>query len=69
MIHIEIDNSNEGIEMFFDSSGIDELIRYLMLIREKNDHIHLIVGNELSEGVRTAGDKLVKHAKLIYEEE
>lgn len=66
MIKAELVTGNEGIEILLDSSGIDELIDYLKSIREENDHMHLIVGNELSEEPSEEGYATIKHIKLIY---
>jgi hypothetical protein len=59
MIKFETDSNGEGVEIIFDSNGIDEFIAYLQSIKKENDHLHLLVGNELSE-------EKVKHVKIVY---
>ncbi len=49
MIKFERASNGEGVEIIFDSNGIDEFISYLQSIKKENDHMHLLVGNELSE--------------------
>ncbi len=48
MIKFETDSNGEGVEIIFDSNGMDEFISYLQSIRKENDSMHLLVGNELS---------------------
>jgi hypothetical protein len=67
MIKFETDSNGEGVEIIFDSNGMDEFISYLQTIRKENDHMHLIVGNELSEEkVSDNANTNVKHVKLVY---
>jgi hypothetical protein len=66
MIKIEIDESKKGIEIILNSEGIEELIGYLQYIRNKNEHIHLTAGNELSEEKSLNGNEIISHLKLVY---
>ena len=66
MIAIELDEEREGIEIFVDEQGIDEMQRYLQFIRAKKDHMHLLAGGELSEILVNSQNERIKHAKLIY---
>lgn len=66
MITFEIDSSNEGIELYIDANGINDLIRYLNFIKNNDDSYHLLIGNELDDQLYQVDNKLVKHVKLIY---
>jgi hypothetical protein len=66
MITFEIDSSKEGVEIYLDANGVDELIRYLNFIKNNQDHCHLVVGNELEDKLNQDDNKIVKHVKLIY---
>jgi 16S rRNA G527 N7-methylase RsmG len=68
MISFEIDESKEGIEVYLDEKGIEELISYLNYIKKENEHMHLTGGNELNENILREGNKIIKHVKLIYSE-
>jgi hypothetical protein len=65
MIKFETDSNGEGVEIIFDSDGIDEFISYLQSIRSANDSMHLLAGNELSqEKVNDKENIDVKHVKI-----
>jgi hypothetical protein len=65
MIKFETDSSGEGVEIIFDSSGIDEFISYLQDIKKEHNHMHLLVGNELSEEKVSDKENIdVKHVKI-----
>jgi hypothetical protein len=65
MIKFETDSSGEGVEIIFDSNGIDEFISYLQDIKREYNHMHLIVGNELSEEKVNDKENIdVKHVKI-----
>lgn len=67
MIKFETDSHGEGVEIIFDSNGVDEFISYLQYIRKENDSMHLMVGNELSEEkVSDKANTNVKHVKIVY---
>ena len=66
MIAIEVDGSGEGVEMYLDKSGLDELIGYLQFIKSSEDHIHLVAGTELNEELVNPNNGRIKHAKLVY---
>jgi hypothetical protein len=67
MIKFETDSNGEGVEIIFDSNGMDEFISYLQYIRKENDSMHLLAGNELSvEKVSDNANTNVKHVKLVY---
>ena len=66
MINFELDNTKEGINIFVNKEGVEELIRYLNYIKEKEDHIHLLVGNDLSSEVIQEGSFLVKQVKIVF---
>ena len=67
MIKFETDSNGEGVEIIFDSIGIDEFISYLQSIKKENDHLHLLVGNELSEEKVSDNENTnVKHVKIVY---
>jgi 16S rRNA G527 N7-methylase RsmG len=66
MIKFEIDKSKKGIEVLLDSEGIDELINYLNFIKDNNESIHLIAGNELSEENSQNKNDIIAHVKIIY---
>jgi hypothetical protein len=67
MIKFETDSNGEGVEIIFDSNGIDEFIAYLQSIKKENDHLHLLVGNELSEEKVSDNENTnVKHVKIVY---
>jgi hypothetical protein len=65
MIKFETDSNGEGVEIIFDSDGIDEFISYLQSIKKEHDHMHLLVGNELSEEKVSDKENIdVKHVKI-----
>ena len=65
MIKFETDSNREGVEIIFDSNGIDEFISYLQSIKKENDHMHLLVGNELNEEKVSDHENInVKHVKI-----
>ena len=65
MIKFETDSNGEGVEIIFDSDGIDEFISYLQSIKKELDYMHLLVGNELSqEKVNDKENIDVKHVKI-----
>lgn len=66
MIKFEIDKSKEGIEVFLDADGVDELINYLKFIKNNQESFHLLAGNELNECKNQNENVLIKHVKLIY---
>ena len=67
MIKFETDSNGEGVEIIFDSNGMDEFISYLQSIRKQNDSMHLLAGNELSEEkVSDQANTNVKHVKIVY---
>lgn len=66
MIAFELDSSKEGIEIFLDENGVEELINYLSYIKKNNDHYHLLVDNELDNKLNHGINTLIKHVKLIY---
>jgi len=66
MIKAEFEPGNQGIEILFDSEGVDELINYLISIRDQKDSMHLLVGNELNDDPSEMGYSNVKHIKIIY---
>jgi hypothetical protein len=63
MLTFELDN-NEGIEIYLDEEGIDDLIRYLTFIKKGQDHYHLKAGNELDEKPVNENNTLVKHVMI-----
>ena len=70
MIKFETDSNGEGVEIIFDSDGIDEFISYLQSIRSANDSMHLLVGNELSEEKVNDKENIdVKHVKITCSNE
>ena len=66
MINFELDNTKEGLSIYLNKEGVDELIGYLNYIKEKEDHIHLIIGNELSENIIDQNNSLIRHVKIGY---
>jgi hypothetical protein len=67
MIKFETDSNGEGVEIIFDSNGMDEFISYLQYIRKENDSMHLLAGNELSvEKLSDKSNTNVKHVKIVY---
>jgi hypothetical protein len=40
MIKFETDSNGEGVEIIFDSNGIDEFISYIQSIRNAKDSMH-----------------------------
>ncbi len=66
MIKFECDCLREDMILYVDENGIEEMIGYLKFIQSDQNHMHLIVGNELSEGESQEGYKLMKHVKMIY---
>ncbi|MEZ4771630.1 MAG: hypothetical protein R3D00_00525 [Bacteroidia bacterium] len=66
MIKFEIDNSKEGVEILLDSLGVDELINYLHFIKNNQESIHLIAGNELNEEMSQNEKEIIRHVKLVY---
>jgi hypothetical protein len=70
MIKFETDSNGEGVEIIFDSNGIDEFISYLQSIRSVNDSMHLLAGNELSEEKVNDKENIdVKHVKITCSNE
>lgn len=68
MIKFEINNSKEGVEILLDFMGVDELINYLHFIKNNQESIHLVAGNELNEDASQNENEIIKHVKLIYVE-
>jgi hypothetical protein len=66
MIQFEIEKDKQSVEVYLNSAGIDELIRYLNFIKENQGHYHLIIGNELSESLINTNNVIVKHVNLIF---
>ena len=68
---INYKNNPEGIEIYFDDEGVDELIDYLSSLKSEKDHMHLIAGNELTEEsqieIKNKNAVVVKHVRLQYE--
>ena len=70
MRKFETDSNGEGVEIIFDSNGIDEFISYLQSIRNANDNMHLLAGNELSEEKVNDKENIdVKHVKITCSNE
>jgi len=66
MIKIEIDSSNEGVQLLLDNEGVDEMINYLHFIKNNHESIHLVGGNELDEETSQNGNKIIKHVKIVH---
>lgn len=66
MITFELDQTQEGIELFLDSAGVDELINYLTYIKLNEEDMHLTIGNELSTDIMHDGNSLIKHVKMLF---
>lgn len=60
----------EQIEILFDEQGVEDLILYLQSLKQGQDHMHLLVGNELdSYEVLPERDDIicsVKHVRLEF---
>ena len=69
MITIEMDKASDAVDIILDAQGVDEMITYLNFIKDKKDHMHLCVGNELGDSSITKGSELVKFVTLIYSDE
>lgn len=65
MIQFEIDNSLKSLEIYLDTRGVEELITYLNFIKDKHEHMHLIVGNELTGEKQNDCNISIDHVKLI----
>jgi hypothetical protein len=66
MINFELDGSRESVSIFVDNDGVEELINYLQYIKAKDDHMHLVVGNELTEEILEIGNSLIKQVKIVF---
>lgn len=66
MIQFEIDALSKGVELLLDSEGVDELVQYLEEIRRDRDHVHLIIGHELSSGPSESGLSIAQHVKIVF---
>ena len=64
MINFELDTTKESLSIYVNREGVDELIRYLQFIKDEDDHIHLVIGNELSNEIFEDGNSLIKHVKI-----
>ena len=49
MITIQSHIENTSITIFFDKEGIDEMIEFLNFIKNKDESLHLTIGNELEK--------------------
>jgi hypothetical protein len=66
MIKFEMENNKEGVEILLDSLGVEELINYLHFIKNNQESIHLVAGNELNEDASQNNNEIIKHVKLVY---
>ncbi|WP_417520299.1 hypothetical protein [Marinobacter sp.] len=66
MISVELDESNEGLEIYLDAEGVDELISYLTYVKANKESFHLTAGNELQENLANESNRGIKHAKLVF---
>lgn len=69
MISFELDNTREGLNIYLNKEGIDELIKCLIYIGKEKDHMHLLAGNELSEKSIDQNSSLIKYVKIGYLDE
>lgn len=60
----------EQIEILFDEKGLEDLILYLQSLKQTQDHMHLLIGNELDNyEVLPERDNIicsVKHVRLEF---
>jgi len=43
-----------------------DLLEYLSFIKNNQDHIHLLIGNELDSQPNPDNNRIVKHVKITY---
>jgi hypothetical protein len=60
MISLELDSTKESLTINVDNQGVGELIGYLEFVRKANDHIHLVIGIDLSDEVFEPGSTSIK---------
>jgi hypothetical protein len=65
MLTIQSDLKTPSIEIYMDTSGIDEFIEYLNFIKNRDISYHLNSGNELDEEPFNEKIFVVHHLKLI----
>jgi hypothetical protein len=59
-------DATEQLEIIVDNKGIDDLIKYLKFIKEKNDHIHLLIDTELDNySIPKGRENIVSCAKKV----
>jgi hypothetical protein len=63
MISFELDSTKEAVTIYFDKDGAEELIDYINFTKGYDDHIHLVIGNELSSVISGQGTT-VKHVTI-----
>lgn len=58
------------LEIVADEQGINELIEYLVYVKQSKDHMHLLEGNELDiykiEGKRKGKTFSAKHVRIEF---
>ena len=69
MLNFELDKTLDGLTIFLDKEGIDELVRYLEYIKKEKDRMHLTVGNELSEEIIVQDMSIINQVTLRYLDE
>jgi hypothetical protein len=60
MISLELDTSKESVTINVDNQGIEQLMGYLEFVSKANDHIHLVIGIDLSDEVFEPGSTFIK---------
>ena len=69
MISFELDSTKESVTINVDSNGSKELMDYLNFVSKMKDHIHLVIGNELSDDVFESGNSSIKFVTIRLVEE
>lgn len=65
MITIQSFIKNDSMTIFLDNNGIDEMIRYLNFIKNKDCSLHLSEGNELEQTPFDENMFVVPHLKIL----
>jgi hypothetical protein len=69
MISFELDSTKESVTINVDSNSSKELMDYLNFVSKMKDHIHRVIGNELSDDVFESGSSSIKFVTIRLVEE
>ena len=65
MITIQSHTETTSVTIFMDTAGIEEMINLLNFVKNKDESLHLNIGNELEENPFDEDLYVIPHAKII----